>query len=497
MRRAAGSRPPEGIARNTAYAFGVQIATSVFTATLTLFLVRALGPEGYGAFALALAVGGLVSIPSDLGISGAAARFAAEARSDRSAVARVVSDALVFKVGASAVTSLVLLAAAPWLAGVYDEPDLVWPLRAIAFALFGQSVMSLFRGVFIALGRNSIDLRLVTSESALETGATIGLVLLGTGAAGAAFGRAVGYGFGAALGTLLVTGLLGRQAIAVREFRWSRARPLARYAGAIGIVEGAWLAFGQVDALVVGGFLGAAAVGIYRAPMRFIVFLQQPAAAVANAVVPRLARSGDEQPAVAAFVAALRYVILFQALLIPPLVVWAVPLTSLLLGPGYEQSADVLRALTPFVFLSGIATLLSLAANFLGEARRRVPIALATLALDIALAVVLVPTVGVVGAAIATAVAYFVYTVGHLWICLRILPLPLQPILLSTARAAVAAVAACAVLGALGTDRLDLLDWVLGALCAPAAFLLVLVATRELGRRDVAEIRSFVARARG
>jgi O-antigen/teichoic acid export membrane protein len=386
---------------------------------------------------------------------------------------------------------------APWLASAYDEPALTWPLRAIALALFGHSVMSLFRGIFVALGRNSIDLRLVTSESAVETGASIGLVLLGAGAAGAAFGRAIGYGVGAALGVLLVRSLLGPQAVAFREFRWSRARPLARYAGALGVVEGSWKAFGHVDALVVGGFLQSAAVGIYQAPMRLILFLQQPSTAVANAVVPRLARSGDEQPAVVQFVQALRYVIVFQALLVPPLVVWADPITALLLGPEYEESANVLRALTPFVFLSGIATLLSLAANFLGEARRRVPIALATLALDVVLALALVPTVGVVGAAIATSIAYLGYTVGHLWICLRILPLPLRPLLLTTARAAAAAAAAGAVLAALGTGDLAVLEWALGAAVAPAAFLLTLAATRELRGRDVAELRALVARARG
>ena len=44
-----------------------------------------------------------------------------------------------------------------------------------------------------------LNLRLVFSESAVEAGASIALVLAGAGVVGAAFGRAIGYGFGTAL----------------------------------------------------------------------------------------------------------------------------------------------------------------------------------------------------------------------------------------------------------------------------------------------------------
>ena len=496
MRRFASLERPEGIARNTAFAYGVQITTSVFTAALTVFLVRALEPDGYGLLALALAVGGLVSIPSDLGISGSAARFVAESRTNRTEAARVVSDSLVLKMTASVVTSTALFLSADWVAAGYDEPNLAWPLRGVAVALFGHSVMNLCRAVFSALGRNSINLKLVFSESAIETGASIGLVLLGAGATGAAFGRAIGYGCGAAIGLVLVVATLGGGSLRLRQFRWPRARRLARYAGVLALVDGAWIAFTQVDALVLGAFLGAGAVGVYAAPLRLVAFLQYSGLAVATAVTPRLARSEEEPSAVPAFVASIRYLIVFQALLIAPLLVWAGPITELLLGPGYEESADVLRALTPFVFLSGVSPLLSLAANYLGEARRRVPIAVGTLAVNLALALALVPTVGIVGAAIATDVAYAIYVPAHLWICRRLLDVPLRPILISLGRAAAAATVMSGVLAAVGTSDLGLGQWIVGGIAGTASFLAVLVVTRELGRAELATLRSALGRVR-
>ena len=53
-RAAEWSATGEGVGRNTGFALATQLTTSLFTAALTVFLVRALGPHGYGVFALAL-----------------------------------------------------------------------------------------------------------------------------------------------------------------------------------------------------------------------------------------------------------------------------------------------------------------------------------------------------------------------------------------------------------------------------------------------------------
>ena len=98
--------PPQGdgadtITRNTAFALASQIATATFTAILTIVLVRVLGPEDYGVFALAISVASLVFLPADFGISQSTARFVAERRGDRGLVAEVMADGLKLKAAAS------------------------------------------------------------------------------------------------------------------------------------------------------------------------------------------------------------------------------------------------------------------------------------------------------------------------------------------------------------------------------------------------------------
>src|SRR5439155_2953674 len=124
-------------------------------------------------------------------------------------------------------------------------------------------------------------------------------------------------------------------------------------------------------------------------------------------------REGHE-PEAETFAMALRYLVVFQALLIAPVVVWADPITHLALGPGYERSADVLRALTPYIYMSGLAALVAGGVNYLGEARRRVPVALMDVTLGAGLTAALLPTIGLLGSAYASDVVALLYVPLHI-----------------------------------------------------------------------------------
>lgn len=482
-------RASDGIVRNTAFAFAVQLSTSVFTAILTIVLVRVLEPEGYGLFALALSIGGLVLVPSDFGLSQAAARFVAERRGNTAGIAEVLATALRIKLALSSVAAAALALLADPLADVYDAPGLGWPLRFVAFAVLGQSVMLFFTSSFIAQARIAVNLRIVFSEAVVEVGTSIALVLLGAGAAGAAAGRMTGYVFGALLGLAVATRHLGQRLL---RGRWSPevARRLTGYASALLIVDGAFTLFGALDSLVIGAVLGPVSVGLYQAPGRLITFLHYPGLAVASGVAPRLARTEEREPDVRSFAYGLRLLILSQGILVAPLVVWAEPIVRLLLGEDYLDSAQVLRAFAPFVFLSGLAPLVSLGVNYLGEARRRIPIALAIVALHFTLLVVLVPRIGIVGGAIGATTAYALYVPAHLWICRTLVGLPLRPVLAAGLRVLAAATAMGAVLFALGTGELSPLAWLAGVLLGPLAYAAVILGTGGVERGELRALRS-------
>src|SRR5262249_24393972 len=190
--------------------------------------------------------------------------------------------------------------------------------------------------------------------------------------------------------------------------------------------------FGQIDVLLVGAFLTPTAVGLFSAPLRLIPLLQLPAVAVSAGVSPRMAGAQRER-APDAFVAGLRYVSVLQAALVAPLLSWAGPIVELLFGPAYGDSADVLRALMPFAFLLGFGTLLSMTANYLGQARPRIVVAVVTTMINVVVDVVLIPRIGIVGGAVGTDLAYAFYAPAHLWICRRAIEFPIRPIITALA----------------------------------------------------------------
>jgi O-antigen/teichoic acid export membrane protein len=208
-----------------------------------------------------------------------------------------------------------------------------------------------------------------------------------------------------------------------------------------------------------------------------------------------MARSGREPPATRAFQVGLRWLVIFQAVTVVPVVVWAEPIVRVLLGPGYEESAGVLRALGPYIFLQGLAPLVSVSVNYLGEARRRIPIALGAVAINVVVDLALIPTVGIQGAAIGTDLAYLLYVPAHLAICADLLQLDLRPLLRTLARCAVAASGMAVVLALAGTGHLSLAAALVGGIGGLLVFAATLVLTREVSLDELRVARRAFVRA--
>jgi O-antigen/teichoic acid export membrane protein len=482
----------DSLARNTLFATANTILLAGFAAFLTLYLVRALDPRGYGLYTLALAIGALFALVMDFGISSSAARFIAERRGDRRAIAAYIADALRLKIAIAGGVGLVLFAAAGEIADLYGKPGLTWPLRGVALALVGSSLLQLYGAALIAQARLPVGFLMTFAQSGGFLVFGVVLVSLGAGATGAAFGRAIGYAFGLAVGTVMIVRLFGRSALAIRSAK-GNTRQIAAYAGALAVVEGAYLLFDQLDALLIGAYLSSAAVGLFQAPFGLTVFMHYPAGVVATSVAPRVAVHQEHGSDVGVFAHAIRLLIVGYAALLAPLVVWATPIVDLLLGSNYERSASVLRAFAPYVFLAAVGTLLSPAANYLGRARQRLPIALAAVAINLVVDVILIPRIGIVAGAIGTDLALLVYVPAHLWICASATGLDLRPLGLALVRSLAAAAAMAGVLLAFGTTDLSLLDWLLGGAASVAVYLAVLFVLRELTVDEFRVARAWVS----
>ncbi len=484
--------PDAGPVRNTVLQFATQLVGLLFTGALTLYLVRALGPSGYGVYALAISIAGLLLLPAGLGLPTALGRFLADHRGDLGQVRAILGFGMRLQTPAAAVAGVALFAAAGAVADAFGEPALTWPLRWAAIAVAGQAVFSFLAAVGTSVRQARLGLWMALTESAIETFASASLVLAGAGAAGATLGRAIGYGVGAAVGLILALRMLRRPRGGGLVRLRLRRRTLMRYAGVMFVVDLSFSALAQLDVLLIGALLSAAAVGAFSAVWRILAVLGYLGIAVSGGVAPRLSLGGGASDTWL-FGQGIRYLLIVQGLVIAPMLVWSKPIVDLVLGPGYGSSIQVLRVLTVVAFVSAPAALISSAVTYLGEGRRRIVVVLATLVLGFCSIYVLIRAVGLIGAAIGDDVIVVVYLSAHLWICTRLITVDLRRLAWSLLRTLAAAGVMTLPLLVLGVDHLTAVQWIIGLVAGGLAYMAVLLITRELSPH---ELRSVVERLR-
>lgn len=479
--------------RSAGLAFVTQMTTAAFTAALTLVLVRALSPEEYGRFALAVAMGAVLAIVADLGISASTARFIAERSEDPHFIYRLLRGGLRLKLLLAGLACAAFAVAADPISDAFGDSGLVWPIRIIAAAAFSQTLFSFFASAFGALGRVSFNLRLVILESAVETAASIGLVVVHATATSATAGRATGYAMAALFGLILMRRFRTRAAAMNLDPTWRRS--LMRYALALLIIDAASALFEQIDVILIGALLSPAAVGLFQVPFRLATFLVYPAAAIAAAVAPRVGRRKSSADATRILAQGLRAVVIIQTPLAVVQLVWAGPVIDLVAGPEYADAVDVFRALAGFTLLMGPAVLLSLAANFLGEARRRLPAMIVALLVNAAVDIALLETLGPIAAVIGTLSAYLIYVPVHFHICARQLQLPVRALGMTVLRASAAGAVMAGCLAFFGVSSLSLIGAAAGATLAAVVYGAGLLALGELRQNDLAWLPTRVRRA--
>jgi O-antigen/teichoic acid export membrane protein len=486
----------ERVSRGATFALLAQLVGGVLTAILTIFLGRALSAGQLGAFLFGLSVITLATLFADLGISSSTARFLAERRDQPAAAAAVFRTAVRLKLFTGIPVTVILLVLAGPICAAFGIADGVWIVRGCAIAMLTQTLFNLCLSTFVALGKIRYNLILTTIESVVEVSATLSLILLGAAATGAAFGRVIGFAVGLVAGLAMFRLTIGHLNMRHREDDRSVVSPrrIIGYAGPLVLVEAAFRVFASIDVLLIAALVGGGApVAAFALPIRLTIFLEYPGAAVSSAVSPRMTSRANEGD-FTLLAQSMRYLVIVQMLITVPLLIWPEAIIYLLFGNKYPEAAAVLRGLTPYVFLSGIAQLTTITVNYLGEAWRRVPLAVIMLTVNIIIDVLLLPRIGVLAGAIGTSAAYAIWVPAHVRILRKRGGLRVRPLLITTARSCLAAGAMIGSLALLGTGRVPLPLMLLGALVGPVVYIAVLFVLRELGRGDIAVLRRLLAR---
>lgn len=408
-----------------------------------------LGPDEYGLLFLVISIIGVAQLFADLGIARSAARYVSEYKeTDASQVPHIVASSLRYRLALVAAVCVSLLLGRELLAGFLDEPALGFLLvLGTAFLAF-QSIkvyhVTLFQGF------NRVEYSAVVSivDNLGRIILVVAFVTLGWGVAGALFGYVVGSILAAAVGLAILYVRFYRPLDRADRPDAGLRRQILEYSIPLTASRSANVIDRRVDIVLVGFFLNPAAVGFYTLGKQISEFVEAPAGSVGFALSPVYGEEkakGATDRAARLYELSVRYILLLYVPAVVGLIIVAEPAILLVFGDAYAPAIPVLQLLSLFVLFKAINSVTTQALDYLGRARHRAIVKGVTSAANFVLNLILIPTMGVTGAALATVVTFGAYALANVVIMHRELAVGW----LRIGRVAVAATAISLVMGAM------------------------------------------------
>lgn len=367
-----------------------------------------LSPTDYGLLFLAIAIFGSTLFLSRAGIPKSAARYVTEYReTDPGQVRNIVRTSMTAVLVLAVTVGVALVLLRDVVAVIFAEPALVPLLIGGFFYICFRSMNSYLYTLF--QGFNYITKASVISICSY-TGILIGVVTLsmfGFGAMGALTGYVFGYGLGTVVGLLLLYQVL-------RTYERSPIEPglrrrILEYSVPLTATNGASVLYKRVDTMLVGLFIGPIAVGYYVLAKQVSDFVIAPASSLGFTISPSYAEykaANDDSGAARIYEMAFEHTMLFYVPAAAGLALVAEPMIEYIFGADYAGAVPVIQVLAIYIILDAIDNITNDGLDFLGRARHRAIVKMSTGGLNVLLNVLLIPTIGVVGAAVSTVICY-------------------------------------------------------------------------------------------
>ncbi len=397
-----------------------RIIAIVSSGLLMVLLARLLGPDEYGLLFLAISVFSTLGIFSKLGIAKSGARYVSEYKEQNpEQLPHIFRTVLAFNVAAILVVAAVVTIGYEQIAAVLDEPGLTPFLLLGALYLAFEALATYVRLMLQGLEAIKFSATLHAVDRGCRFVFAVGFVVLGFGAVGALVGYILAFALVTVvgLGTIYVRYVRNHdRASSVEE---GLPRRIGEYSVPLTATSTANVLDKEVDTVLVGFFLNPVAVSYYVISKQVVEFVETPASALGFTLSPTYGSQkadGNVDQAARIYETALSHTLLLYIPIAAGLVLVAEPALELLFGNEYLNAVPVLQVLAIYAILRSITKLTSNGLDFLGRARERAIVKGVTALMNVVLNIILIPTIGVVGAAVATVITYSLYTLANVYI---------------------------------------------------------------------------------
>jgi len=389
------------IARSSLKLFIARVGASGLGFLGLTYFARELGAGTMGAFFLFQALLGILAIPADFGLRGAVEKRISEGES----AGAYLASAIVLK----------------------TIPLTVIILGIIAFQGYINRYIGAPIAIYLAAGivlQEAAKLSVVVLKGELRVGETAVLQLTRQVAWVGIGGLLITYGFEAkALVFSLLTGLGivmfwggHKTSVSLATPSVTHARSLVNY-GKYNVVSstGGYF-FNWMDVAILGVFLTQVHVGAYETAWRVTSITILLSTSLATTLFPQISR-WDAENAKERIEGVIRESITPALLLVVPAffgtLVFSREILGLVFGPEFTIASTVLIILAGERILQSIHVILGRALQGINRPDLAAKATVVSIALNLSLNVILILSIGLVGAAIATAVSFLVNTLLH------------------------------------------------------------------------------------
>lgn len=418
------------IATGTKATFAAKVISLVADALVLLLLTRVfLSPDEFGLLFLAISIFSVATLFATLGIGKSAARYVADYRekNDRQ-VRHVVYRSLAFLSITTAVVCLVVVGFSSLIADFFGEHGLQPLLLIGGFYIAGKVVSSYLNLSFQGFGRVPLSAVKTIVTKVSELAFITLFLLLGFGTVGALWGFVLGLALGAAVGGYFLYRLL-QQYPSDESIESGLSRRIAEYSVPLTATQSANVLYKRVDTLMVGFFLSPVAVAFYELAKQISMAVQAPASSLGFTVAPTYSEHKSTQKletAARVYEQSFEYVLALYIPLITGMVILAEPGIQYVFGQDYVGAAPVLMVFSGFVLFQAIDKITNDSLDYLGRARERAIGKGVTGVLNFGLNLVLIPTIGIVGAASATVFCFGLMVAYNMYLMNKEVPLNLS-----------------------------------------------------------------------
>ncbi|MDJ1433107.1 flippase [Halostagnicola sp. A-GB9-2] len=415
-----------------------QLFGVIFSGLLLVILARLLTAEQYGLLYLSISIFSVIILITSFGFSRSAARYITDyEENDPGQIPYIIRASLLYCAVALLVVGFSFTVFQEQISHWLGEPDLQPLLLVGILYIIFYSFVEYCRRIFQGFKSIKKSATLHVVNTSFKFVFVVLLVVIGFDAVGALVGYVVG---------LVVTSLFG----AVLLYRTVKAyessakvepglrRKLFEYSLPITLTSSGTVLIKRVDVILIGFFLNPVAVGYYTVSKQIIDFVVKPANSLGFSISPRYSEQvskGNYSRAATLYQDALHSMVLLYAPAAIGLFLVADPAVTLIFGQEYHGAIPVVQMFSIYVLIQAISYVTGSGLDYLGKAKFRA-ILKGTIAVgNVVLNIILIPTIGITGAALATVLTYGFYVTGNVYLMHCELPLDWAKIAANTIKA--------------------------------------------------------------